>query len=324
MLICFGTRPEYIKVKSLIENIPGVKTCMTGQHTDLLKHTAVDISLTIPQTTQNRLNNVCMGILQSGDIFEGVDCVLVQGDTTSALAVALSAFHHRKKVIHLEAGLRTHDTKDPFPEELNRQLISRIADIHLCATELNRENLRQEGITRNVYVVGNTGLDAIDRGGCSYGSTVFVTLHRRKNVECIDEWFRALDSAAEARPSLDFVIAIHPNPEIRKHAFLLKHVRIVEPLTHSETIEIVKKCSFVVSDSGGLQEETSFLNKRIVICRESTERPEILETNGVLCPTPSNLERCIDYVSTNPHIDAPCPFGDGAAYKKVISVLKYS
>ena len=321
MLICFGTRPEYIKVKSLIENIPGVKTCMTGQHTDLLKHVTVDVSLTIPETTPNRLNNVCIGILQSSNIFEDVDGVIVQGDTTSALAVALSAVHHGKRVIHLEAGLRTHDTSDPFPEELNRQLISRIADIHLCPTELNRENLRREGITRNVHVVGNTGLDAIDRSGSSYGSTVFVTLHRRKNVESMEEWFRALDSAAAVRPSLDFVIAMHPNPQIRKHASILKHVRIVEPLTHAETIEIVKACRFVISDSGGLQEETSFLTKRIVICRESTERPEILGTSGILCPGPSDLERCIEIVSANPRIDAPCPYGDGAAFRKVISVL---
>ena len=295
---------------------------MTGQHTDLLKHVAVNVSLTIPETTPNRLNNVCIGILQSSNIFEDVDAVIVQGDTTSALAVALSAVHHGKKVIHLEAGLRTHDTSDPFPEELNRQLISRIASVHLCPTEVNRENLRREGISRNVHVVGNTGLDAIDRTGCSYGSTVFVTLHRRKNVECMDEWFRALDSAAEARPSLDFVIAMHPNPDIRKHAYILKHVRIVEPLTHSQTIECVKTCSFVVSDSGGLQEETSFLNKRIVICRENTERPEILGTSGILCPSPSDLDRCIEVVSSNPRIDAPCPYGDGAAYKKVISIVE--
>jgi UDP-N-acetylglucosamine 2-epimerase len=321
ILICFGTRPEYIKVKSLIENLTGVKTCMTGQHADLLKHVAVDISLTIPQTSPNRLNNVCIGVLQAGHIFDDVDSVIVQGDTTSALAIALSAVHHGKKVIHLEAGLRTHDTADPFPEELNRQLISRIASVHLCPTELNRENLRQEGILRNVHVVGNTGLDSIDRTGCSYGSTVFVTLHRRKNVECMSEWFRALDGAAEARPLLDFVIALHPNPEIRKHASVLKHVRIVEPLTHAETIKFVKTCRFVVSDSGGLQEETSFLNKRIVICRESTERPEILESNGILCPTPSDLERCIELVSANPRIDALCPYGDGAAYKKIIQIL---
>ena len=94
MLVCFGTRPEYIKVKSLIENIPGVKTCMTGQHTDLLEHVSVNVSLSIPNASSNRLNNVCMGVLQSGHIFDGVDSVLVQGDTTSALAVALSAVHH--------------------------------------------------------------------------------------------------------------------------------------------------------------------------------------------------------------------------------------
>jgi UDP-N-acetylglucosamine 2-epimerase (non-hydrolysing) len=137
----------------------------------------------------------------------------------------------------------------------------------------------------------------------------------------MDKWFRALDCVAARHPSLDFVIALHPNPEIRKHASILKHVRVVEPLTHADTIELVKRCNFVVSDSGGLQEETSFLNKRIVICREGTERPEILETNGILCPTPSDLERCIEYVSRNPYIDALCPYGDGAAYKKVISVL---
>lgn len=321
ILICFGTRPEYIKVKSLIEHIPGSKTCMTGQHTGLLKDTTADYTLHIDEESPNRLNNIFINILKNGHVFDEVEYVLVQGDTTSAVAMALSAVHHGKKVIHLEAGLRTFDIEDPFPEELNRQIISRIAWVHLCPTELNEQNLARENITKNVYVVGNTGLDSIQTEGCTYGRTVFITLHRRKNVQNIQEWFIELESVARDHPEYDFVIALHPNPEIRKHASLLSSVRVIEPQAHADTLEIIRNSNFIISDSGGIQEESSFLKKRIIICRSSTERPEILGTTGILCPSPDHLRRCIEVVAKNPHTTDKCPFGDGKSYIKVKRVL---
>ena len=144
-LICFGTRPEYIKVKSLIENLSNIKTCFTGQHPDLLKDIPnnVDFKLNInnSDSTKNRLNDIFIAILKHSNIFEGtVEYVLVQGDTTTACAIGMAAFHHHKKVIHLEAGLSTNNIHDPFPEEMNRQVISRIASLHLCPTHHNKQN----------------------------------------------------------------------------------------------------------------------------------------------------------------------------------------
>jgi UDP-N-acetylglucosamine 2-epimerase (non-hydrolysing) len=321
ILVCFGTRPEYIKVKSLIDNLPNVKTCNTGQHTGLLHNIPSDYQLSIEDTTSCRLNNIVIGILSHIEVFQDIEYVLVQGDTTSAVAMALSAVHNGKRVIHLEAGLRTFDCRDPFPEELNRQMIGRIASIHLCPTRLNRQNLMNEGIRDNIFVVGNTGLDSIDPSGCTYGNTVFITLHRRKNVETIEDWFLELSSLSLSYPSISFIIAIHPNPAIRKHTHLLKNIQVVDPLSHEMTINIVKSCLCIISDSGGLQEEASFLKKKIIICRESTERPEILGTFGTLCPHPSDLRSKFEVVLRDPTIELECPYGDGRTYQRIMNVF---
>ena len=161
ILICFGTRPEYIKLKSLIENLPNIKTCFTGQHEDLLKNIDVDYNLSMERNlSENRLNNIFSNIL-SYNIFHNIEYVIIQGDTSTASAIALSAFNHGTKIIHLEAGLRSGNLKDPYPEEMNRQVIGRLADIHLCPTEFNKENLMKENVSGEIHVVGNTGLDNI-------------------------------------------------------------------------------------------------------------------------------------------------------------------
>ena len=174
ILICFGTRPEYIKVRSLMEHVPNCKTCFTGQHPNLIQNISVDYHLHMDSYQgNNRLNGIFCNILQYDHIFEGIDYVLVQGDTSTACAIALSAFHNGLKVIHLEAGLRSHDRTDPYPEEMNRQIISRLTDIHLCPTEFNKQNLLLENITKQIYVVGNTGLDNISKDGCKYADKIF-------------------------------------------------------------------------------------------------------------------------------------------------------
>ena len=158
ILICFGTRPEYIKVKSLIDNFPNIKTCFTGQHPDLLNNINVDYKLLMDkELSENRLNNIFSNIFYY-NIFNDIEYVIIQGDTSTACAIALSAFNHGKKIIHLEAGLRSCNLKDPFPEEMNRQVISRLVDIHLCPTEFNKQNLLNENVSGEIYVVGNTGL----------------------------------------------------------------------------------------------------------------------------------------------------------------------
>ena len=322
-LICFGTRPEYIKVKSLIDNLSNVKTCFTGQHIDLLDSIEVDIKLEIKNVTSNRLNDIIISTLHNSKIFEGVEYVIVQGDTTSALSIALSAFNNKIKVIHLEAGLRTYNINDPYPEELNRQLISRIANIHLCPTELNKQNLIGEGIKNNIYVTGNTGLDNIDKSNLKYGNTIIITLHRRDNHHNMDKWFNVIDRIANNHLELEFILVIHPNPNVQKHRYILNKVKVVESVCHSEMIKLIKECKFVISDSGGLQEEASFLNKRIIICRNFTERPEVLLTlHGVLCEAPDKLYEIFEDVNLNYIIDKPCPFGNGESYKNIVNVFK--
>ena len=322
ILICFGTRPEYIKVRSLIEHLPNKKTCFTGQHPDLLQDVQVDHKLHITPTTKNRLNEIVINILKHTDIFTNIEYVLVQGDTTTALAMALSAFHHNTKIIHLEAGLRTNNIEDPFPEEANRQLITRLAQIHLCPTELNKQNLLKEGIKEsNIFVVGNTGLDNIDRSNSIYENKVLITLHRRNNIPIIDRWFMTIEQIAIEHPEIEFILPIHPNPEIQKHKHLLNRVNILQPQSHSDLIEIMKKTKCIISDSGGIQEEASFLNKKVIICRADTERPEVLEHHGILCKTPEELPEIFEYVNTRYSVFERCPFGDGFAYKKINTII---
>lgn len=318
MLVCFGTRPEYIKVSSLIDNLENIKTCFTGQHKNLLKNIRVDYELNMDEIiSENRLNNIICNILKNTYIFTGVEKVLVQGDTTTALAIAISAFNNGLKVVHLEAGLRSNDLKDPYPEEANRQLISRIADIHLCPTEFNKENLLKENIKGKIYVTGNTGLDNINKSGCEYWNQVLITMHRRDNHEIMHKWFESIENIANKYPNIEFLIPLHPNPHVQKHKAIFKKVKVVEPITHEELIEYVKKCKFVISDSGGLQEECSFLNKKIIVCRKTTERPESVGIHSFMCFSPDILEEMVDEIVVNYEVNSVCPYGDGNSWNNV-------
>jgi UDP-N-acetylglucosamine 2-epimerase (non-hydrolysing) len=322
ILIAFGTRPEYIKVKSLINNLSDVKTLFTGQHIDLLKDIRVDYSIEdMRDLSDNRLNSIIQKGLQF-KIPEDIKYVLVQGDTTSALALAISAFNNGRMVIHLEAGLRTHNKNDPYPEELNRQLISRIAHIHLCPTELNKQNLINEKIYEKIYVVGNTGLDNINRDGCYYGNKILVTLHRRDNHNIMDQWFKVVSKLALTNPELEFILPIHPNPNVKKHASLLKGVNVIDGIPHDQLINIIKGCKFIISDSGGIQEEASYLNKKIIICRKNTERPEVLWSgHGILCEEPAKLESIFTNINNDYIINKPSPFGDGSSWVQIKKIL---
>lgn len=322
MLVCFGTRPEYIKVKSLIDNLPCVKTCFTGQHKDLLKNVKVHYNLTMDvDISDNRLNNILCNILKNSHIFMDVEHVVVQGDTTTACAMALSAFNHGKKIIHLEAGLRSGNLYNPFPEESNRQIIARLADINLCPTELNKWNLLKENVPGKIYVVGNTGLDNISKGGCAYGNKVLVTMHRRDNHSIMDKWFLDIEKIAQKYSEIEFMLPLHPSPHVQKHKHIFKTVKVVKPISHEALIEYVKGCKFVISDSGGLQEECSYLNKKIIVCRKTTERPESVGVHSFLCDEPAKLSTLVDDIMTNFEINAECPYGDGRSWKKIIDCI---
>ena len=322
ILVCFGTRPEYIKVKSLIEYLPNIKTCFTGQHIDLLQNIEVDHKLSMEKNiSENRLNNIYCNILGYENIFENIEYILVQGDTSTACAMAISAFHHGVKIIHLEAGLRSNNLKDPFPEEMNRQVIGRLADIHLCPTTFNKQNLITENVAGYIHVVGNTGLDNISKDGCEYKEQVLITMHRRDNHHNMDIWFIELEKIANQYSEMEFLIPIHPNPNVQKHRHIFNKVKVVEPMTHVELIDYVKKCKFVISDSGGLQEECSYLNKKIIVCRKTTERPESVGVHSFMCGEPELLENLVDEINRDYEVNAECPYGDGESWEKIKKIL---
>jgi UDP-N-acetylglucosamine 2-epimerase (non-hydrolysing) len=324
MLICFGTRPEYIKIKPLLKVFDGninYTLLFTGQHTDLLKNAPCDIRRLRILDGPNRLDSIVQSILNQEELFEDITSILVQGDTTSVFSLALAAFHRQIKVIHLEAGLRTYDKWNPYPEEFNRQAVSRIADIHLCPTELAANNLRKEGIIDNVFISGNTVLDNIRDVPAKYRDLIVVTMHRRENHHWIEQWFEKINLLAKNNPSLDFVLPIHPNPNVYKHREILTDVKVVSPLEYNSFIELLAKAKFVITDSGGIQEETSFFFKKCIVCRKATERSEGLGVFSFLCETPDHLEDLFNTIN-NDHIpNGECPYGDGYAAESILEYL---
>jgi UDP-N-acetylglucosamine 2-epimerase (non-hydrolysing) len=330
LLVSFGTRPEYIKIKSLIEefkrNNISFKLLYTGQQPDLIQIKEQFKCLSIDDISSNRLDNIFLNIIDQIGFkinVDGITAVIVQGDTTSAFAVALSAFNRNIPVIHLEAGLRTNDMKNPYPEEFNRQAISRVASIHLCPTRSNAENLSKEGIRSPKYIVGNTGLDNIDPTPVKIDKTVLVTLHRRENWERIPDWFKALNDLATNYPHYNFIYPMHPNPDIQKYKYLLPKVFIVKPMEHAVMIRHIKSSTMVISDSGGIQEETCFLRKKLIILRKVTERPECLWLNATKCINPDYLSTAFDkMLKKELQSDYVCPYGDGRTAEKIVKILQ--
>ena len=323
LLICYGTRPEYIKMLPIIDSCKGVleyRTLFTGQHEDLVK-TPSDFTLEMGEG-RNRLDTIISSVMNSFDfVAKKVSAVIVQGDTTTALAVALSAFHHGIRVIHLEAGLRTRNLKHPYPEEANRQMISRISDLNLCPTNTSAVNLASEQVPGEVRVVGNTVLDNIVDIEPEYGDNILVTLHRRENHQYIREWFETIESIAKKNPQYDFLLPIHPNPKVTRHRDVFEKVRVVDSMPHDQLIDYMSKTKFIITDSGGLQEESSFLGKKSIVCRETTERVEGKDIFSFLCPNPSSLEELFDKVDKDHVIDLPCPYGDGNSGKRIVDLL---
>ena len=327
ILISFGTRPEYIKVKPLLDAFKGnidYKLLLVGQHTDLLSDVTEEYISVSVEDGPNRLDSIVSSLLNNDDIFEGVDAVLVQGDTTSALSLALAAFHRQKKIIHLEAGLRTYDLDNPYPEEFNRQAISRMSSINLCPTLESHDNLAAEKVPGACYVVGNTVLDNIVHIEPKYTNKVVVTMHRRENHDLIPEWFSILDKVAQEKKDLEFILPIHPNPNVNKHRDILKHVKVVDAMQHDEFTKLLSECKFVITDSGGLQEESSFFRKKCIVCRKTTERIEGMGVFSFLCMGTEDLPGLISWVDDDhiPHEDEECPYGDGQSAKTICKILK--
>jgi UDP-N-acetylglucosamine 2-epimerase (non-hydrolysing) len=325
ILLCFGTRPEWLKIKPLVKlmNEGEFKLLFTGQHTDLLDDLTVDHKIVISDYTTNRLDDIVSSCI-SGFPDEKFRGVLVQGDTASAFGCAIAGFHRGLRIYYLESGLRTYNLNHPYPEEGYRQMISRLSDVNFCPTELSKQNLLQEKVKGECHVVGNTVLDnLVEYKKGSYGDTVLVTLHRRENHLGMEQWFEELNKVAIKYPELKFILPIHPNPNVQKWKNILTNVQVIDPLNHDGFINTLRYSKFVISDSGGLQEEGSFFNKKVIVCRKTTERPEGIQSGHLyMCQTPFELEKIVDMVNENPYIESQCPYGDGYAANKILKILR--
>jgi UDP-N-acetylglucosamine 2-epimerase (non-hydrolysing) len=332
--ICFGTRPEYLKLMPIIramriDEYPN-RLVFTGQHDeDFVFYNGYRPEYYLNEkNTGNMTDYIGRLLVRMAKL--SIQSVLVQGDTTSAYACALSAFVRGSRLYHLEAGLRSYDLSHPYPEEGYRQMISRIADVHFAPTELAAQNLKDEGISKHVEIVGQTGLDnlhyifdddAIPKG---YSNEVYVTFHRRENHELLRAWYSVVERLAIQYPHLTFICPMHPNPIVQEHKRYLTHAKAVDPMSPHALWRAMAQCRCVITDSGGLQEEAAFLNRRVIVCRKTTERPEgITSGHTVLCPTPDLLDGIFAKVNANPEIDSPCPYGDGRSGRRVFERIKH-
>ncbi len=334
-LICFGTRPELIKciplIHKFIENKIPFKTLFSGQHQDMIQNffkyiDKPDFTFTNIMEHGQTLNQLSSKILlQTNKLFQEntFSNIIVQGDTTTAYTLALSAFHFQIPVIHLEAGLRTNDKYSPFPEEINRRLISQIASIHLCPTTLSLENLQKEQITNGVHLVGNTVVDIykyifettspsnkiqdiIDNNK----EYIVVTLHRRENrgVKMSSIWnqLNALSSKYK------FIYITHPSLPDSKNILDNMNIILLDPQDYESMVHLISNSKGIITDSGGLQEEAVCANKRVLVCRDTTERPETIECGlGKLIDTQITENMCffdeeIDNVIENPYGNNVC------------------
>lgn len=322
ILICFGTRPEWLKVKPLLKVLDNYQLLFTGQHVDLLKDVSTHYKININKN-KNRLDQLvsdCLLQFPDGDF----DSILVQGDTASAFACALAAFHRKKKIYYLEAGLRSYNLEHPYPEEGYRQMISRISDVNFCPTSFSKNNLLHELVKGDCHVVGNTCLDNLlsYKEKCQYSKKVLITLHRRENYDLIDDWFDAINTIAKDNSDLEFILPMHPSLSADKYNKIKSNVNVIDALPHKMFLDILCDCRLVISDSGGIQEEASFLNKKVIVCRKTTERPEgRVSGHLAMCPTTDELAGIFRDLNDNYEIDLDCPYGDGKSSEKIAKII---
>ncbi len=333
-MVCFGTRPEVIKVASFIEELSKgdfpFKTVFAGQHDELF----ADVKQLIPPP-DFRLDIMEPGQSPS-DILERVtskfvpvlrrerpDLVVVQGDTSTALAIALVSFYEKVMVGHIEAGLRTWNLDSPFPEELNRQVISRVASVHWAPTKKAVQNLEAEGV-ENIVLTGNTVIDVCRKFKypIHYGSKILVTLHRRENHgEKMASMFAQIERLAERHNDLVFLFPMHPNPKVQEHRSVLKKVEVIHPLKYDDLLKLLSEVRFVITDSGGLQEECAVFKKKVLVCRDVSERPEGVEV-GLSKVVGTSIEENFEWANSNPVWNGRNPYGDGRAAERIVSSIE--
>jgi UDP-N-acetylglucosamine 2-epimerase (non-hydrolysing) len=324
--IIYGTRPEYLKLKNIIKLLPSSKcdVIFTGQHDKLIKKNIFTNKITIKKKSKQRLNNIFIDILKKINL-SNYYAVIVQGDTATACAAAISAFNNKKKIIYIESGLRSFDKKNPYPEEAYRELISRLADINFAPTNLSKKNLKNEKISGKIFVVGNTSLDnlVLYRKKATYSNVVLITIHRRENITLLYDWIKSLNILAKKYIDLNFIYPLHENPEIKKKIKYIRNIKTIDALDHNKMIKYLLKSKIVITDSGGIQEEASFFNKKVIVCRKTTERPEGVQSKHLyLCKKPEFLPKIFEKINKNYKVNMPCPYGDGKSSKRIVQILR--
>lgn len=355
VLAVYGTRPEAIKMAPVLAALArrperfAVRVCTTGQHREMLDQAQdllglrpdLDLRLMRPDQTLNGLTAGALAAIDGVLAAEAPDWLLVQGDTTTAMAAALAAFHRRIRVGHVEAGLRTGDLRRPFPEEANRRIVDLLADALFAPTARARDTLLAEGSDpARVHVVGNTVIDALGtiagelRDPQEPGRTeVLVTVHRRESFGApLIEIFSALRRLAEGFPDVDWIYPVHRNPNVRgpAHEILggLPNLHLHEPFDYRELVRRLMRCRFALTDSGGIQEEAPTFGKPVLVLRETTERPEGVEA-GVARLVGADRETIFAEASRLLTSEtaylamarAGNPYGDGHAGERIAAIL---
>ena len=359
----FGTRPEAIKMAPLVKELAARADiasicCVTAQHRQMLDSVLEvfglrpdwDLDIMTPRQTLSDITSRCLLGMDEAIAALRPDVVLVHGDTSTTFAGALSAYYHQVPVGHVEAGLRTYDKYAPFPEEMNRVLTSSIADMHFCPTSGNRENLLREGRSQNLFVTGNTVIDALkttvrpdyrfsteelNRLPCGGKKLILVTCHRRENYgEPMKNICLALRQIAEENQDVELVYPVHLSPVVRetvdRYLRGAPRVHLIDPLPTDEMHNLMDRCYLVLTDSGGLQEEAPALGKPVLVLRRETERPEAVAAGTVKLAgvvqddIVTMAERLIsDKEAYEKMAHAVNPYGDGNACRRIADAIEW-
>ena len=363
VMTIFGTRPEAVKMAPLVKELesrPEFESycCVTAQHRQMLDgvlsifdlHPQFDLDIMEQRQTLSTITSKCLVGLEQ--VFEQVrpDLVLVHGDTSTTFAGALAAFYQRIAIGHVEAGLRTYDKYSPFPEEMNRSMVGRLADLHFCPTESNRRNLEAEGIRSGIYVMGNTVIDALkttvvkdyhftteilNQLDYEHKKVIVVTCHRRENYgQPMENIMAALRDIARTHNDVELVYPVHLSPVVQecahRHLDGTDNIHLIEPLMADEMHNLMARSYMVMTDSGGLQEEAPALGKPVLVLRRETERPEAVAAGTVKLAGVAydDIVRLADQLIGDPDAYAAMaravnPYGDGRACRRIADAILY-
>jgi UDP-N-acetylglucosamine 2-epimerase (non-hydrolysing) len=360
VLVLFGTRPEAIKLAPLIHELNSKQfetiVVSSGQHTDLLLpflsllkiQARYNLEVMTADQSPNQVLSRTLLLIDEIISVEKPDLIMVQGDTATTLAGAMAGFNRKVPVAHIEAGLRSGDRLSPFPEEMNRRLVSRLAAFHFCATEANRRNLLAEGVPEtSVFVTGNTVVDSLNfilkttRAGKSVRNLIaetkgkrriLLTTHRRESFGGrMGRNLRDLRQFVEKHEDVCVIFPVHPNPNVRKqaerHLEGLDRIYLIDPLAYNDFVALMKSAWLIVSDSGGVQEEAPSMGKPLLVLRENTERPEALSANIARLVGKNSLAKMLEENYNNEAWiksvrQIANPFGDGTSAQQIVHILE--